>query len=190
MIYVCLLMALEAASTLKERFGHARQTAVEMFAGRKRPGRTYQGYVKARRRITRRQSSRSSNASCAAAIGGSPDRSGGGTAGWPFAADGTRIELPRTAKNERAFGGAGRDKDRPAVVPDESVPSGDGSALGLADRAGDRSPSRCIYAGWSGNCPGARCWWRMRALPASICCGRCRIAQWRFWCGWVRTARC
>ena len=42
-IYVSLLMVLDAAPTLKERFGNARQKVVEMFAGRPRPGRTYQG---------------------------------------------------------------------------------------------------------------------------------------------------
>ena len=113
-IYVSLLMVLDATPTLKERFDNARQSTVEMFAGRRRPGRTYQGYVKARRQITRRQMRVIKRQLC---------RSHRRMAG-PFwrrndwlalAADGTRIELPRTAKNEKAFGCAGRDKTAPQL---------------------------------------------------------------------------
>ena len=50
-IYVSLLMVLDGSQALKDRFSHARQAVVEMFPGRRRPGRTYQGYVKACRRI-------------------------------------------------------------------------------------------------------------------------------------------
>ena len=113
-VYVCLLMALDAAPTLKERFGNARQTTVEMHAGRKRPGRTYQGYVKARRRITRRQMRAIKRQLCRRhrQIAGPFWRRNGWQA---FSADGTRIELPRTARNERAFGRAGREKTAPQL---------------------------------------------------------------------------
>ena len=113
-IYVSLLMVLDAAPTLKERFGNARQSIVEMFAGRQRPGRTYQGFVKARRQITRRQLRIIKRELCRyhrRVAGGFWRRND-----WlAFAADGTRVELPRTAKNEKAFGCAGREKTAPQL---------------------------------------------------------------------------
>ena len=113
-IYVSLLMVLDAAPTLQERFGNARQATVEMFAGRKRPGRTYQGYVKARRQITRRPIRVTKRTLCRyhRRIAGPFWRRNDWLA---FAADGTRIERPRTAQNEKAFGCAGRDKTAPQL---------------------------------------------------------------------------
>jgi hypothetical protein len=113
-IYVSLLMVLDDSETLKDRFTHARQTVVAMFPSRKRPGRTYQGYVKARGQVRRhylraiQQQLRDHQHRIAAAWWQRD--------GWvAFAADGTRIELPRTAANERAFGCAGRDKTGPQL---------------------------------------------------------------------------
>jgi hypothetical protein len=113
-VYVSLLMVLDSSPTLQDRFGHARQATVEMFPGRPRPGRTYQGYVKARRQITRRQLRLLKRELCR-----SHRRVAGGfwrRNDWlAFSADGTRIELPRTTKNEKAFGCAGRDKTAPQL---------------------------------------------------------------------------
>ncbi len=113
-LYVSLLLVLEAAPTLQERFALARQKVVEMFAGRRRPGRTYAGFVKARRRITRVQIRVTKRQLC---------RSHRRIAGpfwrhddWlAFAADGMRVRLPRTASNEKAFGGAARDHSAPEL---------------------------------------------------------------------------
>jgi hypothetical protein len=113
-IYVSLLMALDGSETLKDRFARARQTVVAMFPSRKRPGQTYQGYVKARGQV-RRHYLRALQRQLR-------DHQHGIAAAWwqrdgwvAFAADGTRIELPRTAANERAFGCAGRDKTGPQL---------------------------------------------------------------------------
>ncbi len=113
-IYVSLLMVLDGAPTLKERFDNARRSTVAMFPGRKRPGRTYQGYVKARRQISRRQIRVAQRELCRRhrRIAGPFWRRNGWLA---FAADGTRIELPRTARNEKAFGCAGRAKSAPQL---------------------------------------------------------------------------
>ena len=110
-IYVSLLMVLEAAPTLTERFDHARQSTVAMFGGRKRAGRTYQGFVKARRQISGKQIRAIKRQVCRShrQIAGSFWRRHDWVA---FSADGTRIELSRTAANEKAFGCAGRDKTR------------------------------------------------------------------------------
>ena len=113
-IYVSLLMVLEAAPTLKERFANARQTIVAMFPGRKRPGKTYQGYIKARRQINGRQIRVTKRQLCRyhQRIAGPFWRHHGWVA---FSADGTRFELPRTKANEKAFGCAGRDQSAPQL---------------------------------------------------------------------------
>jgi hypothetical protein len=63
-------------------------------------------------------------------------------------------------------------QDRAAVAVDEPVPQGYGSAVGRADRGGDRV-GRGICASWWGYCPAARGWWRTRGLPASTCWSCC-----------------
>jgi len=113
-LYVSVLMALDDAEALRDRFAHARQAVVALFPGRKRPGRTYQGYVEARGRLRRchqRAIQRQLRERHQWAAGPYWQRDG-----WvAFAADGTRVELPRTAANEKAFGCAGRDKTGPQL---------------------------------------------------------------------------
>ena len=46
--------------------------------------------------------------------------------GLAFSADGTRIEVPRTAKNEEAFGCAGRNKTAPQLSLTSLYPMGTG----------------------------------------------------------------
>lgn len=113
-LYVSVLMTLDSAETLKDRFAHARQAVVAMFPGRKRPGTTYQGYVKASGQVRRHylralQRHLQDHEQRIAAAWWERDN-------WvAFAVDGTRIELPRTAANEQAFGCAGRDKTGPQL---------------------------------------------------------------------------
>lgn len=113
-IYVSALMVLDGSAHLKDRFVQARQEVVALFPGRKRPGQTYQGYVKACRQLRRRQQHaihrhlRERQREAAGPFWRRDD--------WvAFAADGTRIELPRTAAHEKAFGCAGRDKTGPQL---------------------------------------------------------------------------
>lgn len=114
LIYVSVLMTLDEAEHLKDRFAHARQAVVALFPGRKRPGTTYQGYVAARGRLRRchqRAIQRQLRERHQWAAGPYWQRDG-----WvAFAVDGTRVELPRTAANEKAFGCAGRDKTGPQL---------------------------------------------------------------------------
>ncbi len=113
-LYVSLLMVLEGAPTLQERFALARQKVVEMFAGRRRPGRTYAGFVKARQRITRVQIRVTKRQLCRhhRRVAGPFWRRDDWLA---FAADGMRVRLPRTAANEKAFGGAARKNSAPEL---------------------------------------------------------------------------
>lgn len=114
LIYVSVLMVLDGSEHLKDRFAHSRQAVVEMFRGRKRPGETYQGYVAACGRLRRRHwraIHRHLREHHRFVAGPFWQRDG-----WvAFAADGTRVELPRTAANEQAFGCAGRDKTAPQL---------------------------------------------------------------------------
>jgi Transposase DDE domain len=109
-----LLMALAPARALKDRFRHARRVLVALYPGRKRPGRTYQGYLKARRKLNGRQRQalqrhlRDQHRHLAGAYWQRD--------GWlAFSADGTRIEVPRTARNQKRFGCAGRKKTGPQL---------------------------------------------------------------------------
>lgn len=114
-IYVSLLMVLDGAATLQERFAHARQSSVAMFPGRKRPGQTYQGYIKARRQIHRQRIRVIKRQLCRyhRRIAGPFWRRHDWLA---FSADGTRVALPRTSANEKAFGCAGRAKTAPQLA--------------------------------------------------------------------------
>src|SRR4051812_42775658 len=106
-----VLMAWDTAPTLAERFDRARATLRDMFP-RAKLGRTYQGLVKALARAGLhvpvaaglRDRTR-------AAAGRHWERDG-----WcAFAADGTKVDCPRTAKNKRAFGRGGRKKSGPQM---------------------------------------------------------------------------
>lgn len=113
-IYVSVLMVLDESESLKDRFAHARQVVVSLFPGRKRPGRTYPGYVAAGHRLRRRhrQAIQRRLRERHREIAGRFWQRDGWVA---FSADGTRVELPRTVANENAFGCAGRDKTGPQL---------------------------------------------------------------------------
>ncbi len=109
-----VLMAYDESATLGDRFGHARQCLIEMAPGTRRPGKTYQGFVKATKRLPpgtldqlqahlRKEHQRIAGASWK-------------RYGWVIlACDGSRVEVPRTARNETAFGCAGRAKTGPQL---------------------------------------------------------------------------
>lgn len=114
-VFTGILMAYDSAAHLTDRFEHARQCLIEMFLSERRPGRTYQGFIKAQKRL---------------AVGPHDpvqthlrvvhQRIAGKSwlvCGWlAFAVDGSRVEVPRTAANERALGCAGRDKTGPQIA--------------------------------------------------------------------------
>jgi hypothetical protein len=107
-----ILMSLDRAQTLKDRFESTRQTLVAMYPGRKRPGRTYEGFIAALatgsgwmlERICRHL--RQAVQEVAGAYWE--------YAGWVlFGADGSRVECPMTEANEQALGCAGKKKTTP-----------------------------------------------------------------------------
>jgi hypothetical protein len=113
-VFQALLMTFEEGRNLNDRFMNARTCLIGFFPGERRPGKTYQGFIKAQRgvcpamldammaqlRATHRR------------VAGKHEE----CRGWiAFACDGSRVEAPRTAKNQDAFGCAGREKTGPQL---------------------------------------------------------------------------
>lgn len=111
-------MVYDPAPTLQERFTSARECLVEMFPGSRRPGETYTGFMKALRKALGRQPA--SDDPLQTWLRERHERMAGRwwrRHGWvAFAADGSRVEVPRTAANQKALGCAGRDKSGPQLA--------------------------------------------------------------------------
>ena len=97
---------------MQERFEEARQALADMESGRRRPGRTYQGFIKALMRYSLPLVDRVVGAlrSAMLAMAGRYATREGFMA---FAVDGSRSEGPRTQANEEALGRSGRKKTGP-----------------------------------------------------------------------------
>ena len=113
LVVAALLMTWQAATSLGERFEAVRDTLVEFFPDR-RIGTTYQGWIKALLRLSPVllrwliQLLRSQVQSWAGPYWTRE--------GWvAFAADGSRVECPRTEANERELGCAVRKKTTPQL---------------------------------------------------------------------------
>jgi len=108
-----LLMAWSMADVLADRFDEARRVVVKMFPGRKRPGKTYTGFVEALGK-----KSDALLAKIAEHLRGEVRRVAG-ERHWeylgfvPIGADGSKVECPKTLANEQAFGCAGKKKSTP-----------------------------------------------------------------------------
>lgn len=110
---VCaLVMAWSMAGGLADRFDEARRCLGKMFPGRRRSGRTYQGFVAALA-----QKSDALLAKLADHLRGEVRAVAGDR--WehlgfvPIGCDGSKVECPRTAANEKEFGCAGKGKSTP-----------------------------------------------------------------------------
>jgi hypothetical protein len=112
LIFTAVLAAWIAAETLLDRFLEARQAVVDMFPSRRRPGWTYQGFIRAMHRW---------GGPLLSLLGGAFRSEIRQMAGrhWTregftaFAVDGSRVECPRTKANEKALGRGGRKKTGP-----------------------------------------------------------------------------
>ena len=105
--FVAVLMAWDCNHTLGDRFDAARNAVTGMFPSRKRVGKTYQGFIKALRRLGQRLLDHvmaDLRASLRQVAGPHWTREGF----VAFAADGSRVECPRTEANEKALGCGGR----------------------------------------------------------------------------------
>lgn len=113
LIVAAILMAWHGARTLSERFEAVRDSLVEMFAG-KRIGRTYQGWIKAllpRSSCLLGQLGDFLREQLPAWAGPHWTREGC----LAFAADGSRVDTPRTAANEKQLGCAGKTRTTPQL---------------------------------------------------------------------------
>ena len=114
LLVLCIvLMTWSVADTLGDRFEEARRSLVKMFPGRRRPGRTYSGFMAALLKVSDSLLRRVSNhlRGEVRALAGARHWSCKGFV--PFGADGSKTECSKTAANERAFGCAGKNKSTP-----------------------------------------------------------------------------
>jgi hypothetical protein len=113
LVLCALMMSWAMADVLADRFDQARRVVTKMFPGRKRPGGTYQGFVAALAK-----KSESLLETISAHLRGEVRRVAGEDH-WehmgfvPLGADGSKVECPKTAANEKEFGCAGKKKSTP-----------------------------------------------------------------------------
>ena len=107
LVFAAILMSWDGAATLGERFGRAREAVTEMFGPRRALGQTYQGFIKRLLSLHERlfQTVTLHLRGVLQQMAGPFWTREGHLA---FAVDGSRIECPRTKKNEAAFGHAGK----------------------------------------------------------------------------------
>lgn len=109
---MALLMSWQPTNTLLEAFEAARPVLVRMYVSRRRPGQTLAGYLEALQ-----SASDELLETIAPHLRGQVEHICGRLWRWRrwvvLAVDGSRIDCPRTAANEEAFGCAGRAKTGP-----------------------------------------------------------------------------
>lgn len=112
LVVMAVLMAWQAAPSLKDAFEACWQVVTGMYPTRRRVGSTYEGFIKALQKHSARLLSIVGTALREAVREAA--RSCWKIEGWiVMGVDGSRIECPRTAANEAAFGCAGRNKTTP-----------------------------------------------------------------------------
>ena len=102
LVFAAVLWVWSDESTLAKRFTAARKLVMKMFPGQKKPGTSYQGFIKALRKRTAKlfevilPGLRSLMRRCAGDFWT--------VAGWVvFGVDGSRVQTPRTKANEARF---------------------------------------------------------------------------------------
>ena len=114
LISVAIVSAWSEPSGAKARFDQAREAVVQMFDHARRPGRTYQGWIAALKKLGVRGVVRVRNRLC--------DRLGEvfahhqRVAGWvAFAVDGSRFVVPRTRSNQAGCGQSAHRRAHPQL---------------------------------------------------------------------------
>jgi hypothetical protein len=142
-----------AGSALADRFDAARAAVVAMYPGRRRPGRTYVGFIAALARVSagllavvadalRRAVRQSAEAAGCWTVGGG----GGGGGRCVFGVDGTKVDCPMTKANEEAFGLASRKNSWPQQLLTVLFHVGSGLPWAFA-RGGARDSERSHLLG-------------------------------------------
>ena len=115
LVIVMLLMVWSCASTLKDRFAEARGSLIKMYLSRKRPGKSFAGFIK----VIARHSQRLLTLIAGELRQSLPERLG---KHWRigrwlvFSVDGTKIDCPRTKANQKHFPSGGKDKSGPQML--------------------------------------------------------------------------
>lgn len=152
MLVVCAtVMAWVGGKTLQDRFEKARNAVVGMYNSRKRPGRTYEGFI-----VALAEQSVALLAVVCEALQKAVRKVAGSAwtvEGWLlFGADGSRIECPMTAANEKGFGCGGKKKTAPQQYLVTLFHAGTGLTWGWR-RGGARASERGLLGEMLGLLP-------------------------------------
>jgi hypothetical protein len=112
LVVTAIVMSWQVTWSLKDAFEACWQVVTGMYPTRRRAGHSYEGFIKALQRRSQRLLSMVAAAlrDAIPSVAGAYWRIGD----WVvMGVDGSRIECPRTAANEAAFGCAGKDKTTP-----------------------------------------------------------------------------
>ena len=113
LLVICvLLMVWSQSQALADRFADARLATIKIHKSRRRPGKTYEGFMASLCGMSKELLDRVCNTLRASVqeIAGSHWT----VEGWIlFGADGTKVECPMTRANEKAFGCAGKRNSTP-----------------------------------------------------------------------------
>jgi hypothetical protein len=115
LVIAAILMAWSPALHLVDRFAEAYDAVVAMFPGRRRPGRTHEGFAAA----LSRQSQTLLESLCQHWRVAVRQTAGAywEVGGWLlFGVDGSKFDCPRTAANEAAFGTSGKNNSGPQLL--------------------------------------------------------------------------
>jgi hypothetical protein len=111
-----ILLAWQPSLTLKDRFAEARWQLMQMHPGRRGVGKTYQGFIAALLKVSQALLALVV-ASLQQAVREVAAESCWCVAGWcVFGVDGSKIDCPRTAANEKELGIGGRKKSGPQML--------------------------------------------------------------------------
>lgn len=142
LVTCAILMAWQAGPALVDRFEAARACVVEMFPSRRRPGKTYAGFIAALV-----AAGEPLLATVSAALRGSVRRAAEArgcwlTAGWAvFGGDGSKIDCPMTRANEAGLGLGSKENSWPQMLLTMLFHVGTGLPWGFA-RGGGRECER------------------------------------------------
>lgn len=113
LLVICvLLMVWNQSQTLADRFADARLATIKMYKSRRRPGKTYEGFMASLCGLSKELLDRV----CATLRASVQEIAGPHwtVEGWIlFGADGTKVECPMTRANENRFGCAGKRNSTP-----------------------------------------------------------------------------
>ena len=115
LVIAAILMAWSPALHLVDRFAEAYDAVVAMFPGRRRPGKTHEGFAAALARQSQallEQLAQHWRLAVQETAGAYWE-----VGGWLlFGVDGTKLDCPRTEANEKAFGTSGKNNSGPQLL--------------------------------------------------------------------------